>query len=74
MSLPDEQELDQANGVTSSSSEDSDNEPQTASKAQLMALKRCFETPTKSEEETPSHGVVKRQRLLNTPFFQSANS
>ena len=65
---------EKASGVTSSSSEDSDNEPQTASKAQFMVLKRCFETQAKSKEDTPSHSVVKRQRLFCTPFTQSANS
>ena len=65
---------EKANDVTSSSSEESDCEPQTASKAQLAALKRQFKTPTKSEEETPSHGVVKRQRLFRTPSSQSASS
>ena len=47
--------LEKANRVTSRSSEESDCEPQTASKAQFEALKRWFETPTKSEEEGPSH-------------------
>ena len=57
--------LEKANGVTSGSSEESDCEPQTASKAWFEALKRQFKTPTKSEEETPSHGLpVKRQRLF----------
>ena len=37
-----------ANGVTSSSSEESDCEPQTSRKAQFEGLKRWFETPTKS--------------------------
>ena len=64
---------EKANGVTSSSSEESDCEPQTARKAQFEALKRQFETPTKSEEESPSHSVpVKRQRLFCTSFSQSA--
>ena len=63
---------EKGNGVTSSSSEESDCEPQTASKERFEALKRQFETPTKSEEETPSHGVpVNRQRLFHTPSFQS---
>ena len=43
--------LEKANGVTSSSSEESDCESQTASRACFMALKRWFETQTKSEEE-----------------------
>ena len=55
-----------ANGVTSGSSEESDYELQTASKAQFEALKRQFGTPTKSEEESLSHGPVKRQRLEET--------
>ena len=63
---------EKSNGVTSSSLEESDCEPQTARKAWLEALQRGFETPTKSEEETPSHGVpVKRQRLFCTPSSQS---
>ena len=55
---------EKANGVTSGSSEESDCEPQTARKARFEALKRQFETPTKSEEESPLHGPVKRQRLF----------
>ena len=43
---------EKANGVTSSSSEESDCEPQTASMARFQALKRPFETPTKSKEES----------------------
>ena len=65
--------LEKANGVTSSSSEES-GEPQTASRAHFMALKRQFKTPTKSKEETTSHSVVKRQRLFHTPSSQSASS
>ena len=65
---------EKANGVTSGSAEDSDNEPQTASRTQFMALKRNLENPTKSEEEDPSHGVVKRQRLFHTPCSQIPNS
>ena len=57
---------EKANGVTSSSSEESDCEPQTSRKAWFEALKRRFETPTKSEEESPSHRPVKRQRLYRT--------
>ena len=64
--------LEKANGVTSSSSEESDCEPQTASKARFEALKRQFKTPTKSEEESPLHGPVKRQRLFRTTSSQSA--
>ena len=64
--------LEKANGVTSGSSEESDCEPQTSRKAQFEALKRQFETPTKSEEESPSHGTVKRQRLFRTTSSQSA--
>ena len=64
--------LEKANGVTSGSSEESDCEPQTSRKAWFEALKRWFETPTKSEEESPSHGTVKRQRLLQTTSSQSA--
>ena len=43
---------EKANGVTSSSSEESDCEPQTSRMAQFQALKMQFETPTKSEEES----------------------
>ena len=56
--------LEKANGVTSGSSEESDCEPQTSRMARFQALKRWFETPTKSEEESPSHGTIKRQRLF----------
>ena len=67
--------LEETNGVTSGSSEESDCEPQTASKARFEALKRQFKAPTKTEEETPSHGVpVKRQRLFCTPSSKSATS
>ena len=55
---------EKANGVTSGSSEESDCEPQTSSMAWFQALKRRFETPTRSEEESPSHGTFKRQRLF----------
>ena len=54
--------LEKANGVTSGSSEKSDS----SRKTRFEALKRCFKTPTKSEEESPSHGPVKRQRLFQT--------
>ena len=64
--------LEKANSVTSSSSEESDCEPQTASKAWFEALKRQFETPSKSEEEGPSHRPVRRQRLFRTTSSQSA--
>ena len=60
---------EKANGVTSSSSEESDCEPQTSSMAWFQALKRWFETPTKSEEESPSHGTFKRQR----PFWKTSS-
>ena len=50
--------LEKANGVTSGSSEESDSEPQTSRMARFQALKRRFETPTKSEEESPSHGTL----------------
>ena len=63
---------EKANGVTSSSSEESDCEPQRARKARFEALKRWFETPTKSDEESPLHGPVKRQRLFRTSSSQSA--
>ena len=63
---------EKANGVTSSSSEKSDCEPQTASKVQFEALKRQFKTPTKSKEESPSHSTAKRQRLFWTTYSQSA--
>ena len=64
--------LEKANGVTSGSSEESYCEPQTASMARFQALKRWFETPTKSEEESPSHGTIKRQRLFWKTSSQSA--
>ena len=51
--------LEKANGVTSSSSEESDCEPQTSRMARFQALKRQFETPTKSGEESPSHSTFK---------------
>ena len=59
------------NGITSGSSEESDCEPQTSRKARFEALKRQLETPTKSKEESPSHGTVKRQRLFRTTSSQS---
>ena len=55
---------EKANGVTSGSSEESDSEPQTSGMARFQALKMRFETPTKSEEESQSHGTFKRQRLF----------
>ena len=64
--------LEKANGVTSGSSEESDCEPQTSRMAQFQALKRRFETPTKSNEESPSHGTIKRQRLFRKTSSQSA--
>ena len=64
--------LEKANGVTSSSSEESDCEPQTSRMARFQALKKRFETPTKSEEESPSHGTFKRQRLFRKTSSQSA--
>ena len=64
--------LEKANGVTSGSSEESDSEPQTSRMAQFQALKKRFETPTKSEEESPSHGTFKRQRLFRKTSSQSA--
>ena len=64
--------LEKANGVTSGSSEELDCEPQTSRMAQFQALKRRFETPTKSEEESPSHGTIKRQRLFWKTSSQSA--
>ena len=64
---------EKANGVTSGSSEESDCEPQTARKSfWFEAVKRQFETPTKSKEESPLHGPVKRQRLFCTTSSQSA--
>ena len=63
---------EKANGVTSGSSEESDCEPQTSRMARFQALKRWFETPTKSEEESPSHGTIKRQRLFQKTSSQSA--
>ena len=50
---------EKANGVTSGSSEESDSEPQTSRMARFQALKMRFETPTKSEEESQSHGTSK---------------
>ena len=64
--------LEKANGVTSSSSEESDSEPQTSRMAQFQALKIRFETPRKSKEESPSHGTFKRQRLFRKASSQSA--
>ena len=63
---------EKANGVTSGSSEESDNEPQTSRMARFQALKMRFETPTKSEEESQSHGTSKRQRLFRKTSSQSA--
>ena len=63
---------EKANGVTSGSSEESDCEPQTSRMARFQALKRRFETPTKSKEESPSHGTFKRQRLFRKTSSQSA--
>ena len=63
---------EKANGVTSGSSEESDSEPQTSRMARFQALKKRFETPTKSEEESPSHGTFKRQRLFRKTSSQSA--
>ena len=63
---------EKANGITSSSSEESDSEPQTSRMARFQALKKQFETPTKSEEESPSHRTFKRQRLFRKTSSQSA--
>ena len=63
---------EKANGVTSGSSEESDSEPQTSRMARFQALKKWFETPTKSEEESPSHGTFKKQRLFRKTSSQSA--
>ena len=63
---------EKANGVTSGSSEESDSEPQTSRMARFQALKMWFETPTKSEEESQSHGTFKRQRLFRKTSSQSA--
>ena len=63
---------EKANGVTSGSSEESDCEPQTSRMAQFQALRKWFETPTKSKEESPSHGTLKRQRLFPKTSSQSA--
>ena len=63
---------EKANGVTSGSSEESDCEPQTSRMARFQALKMRFETPTKSQEESPSHGTFKRQRLFRKTSSQSA--
>ena len=63
---------EKANGVTSGSSEESDSEPQTSRMARFQALKMRFETPTKSEEESQSHGTSKRQRLFRQTSSQNA--
>ena len=63
---------EKANGVTSGSSEESDSEPQTSRMARFQALKMQFETPTMSEEESPSHRTFKRQRLFRKTSSQSA--
>ena len=63
---------EKANGVTSGSSEESDSEPQTSRMARFQALKMRYETPTKSEEESQSHGTFKRQRLFRKTSSQSA--
>ena len=63
---------EKANGVTSGSSEESDSEPQTSRMARFQALKMRFETPTKSEEESQSHGTSKRQSLFRQTSSQSA--
>ena len=63
---------EKANGVTSGSSEESDSEPQTSRMARFQALKMRFETPTKSEEESQSHGTFNRQRLFRKTSSQSA--
>ena len=63
---------EKANGVTSGSSEESDSEPQTSRMARFQALKMRFETATKSEEESQSHGTFKRQRLFWKTSSQSA--
>ena len=57
---------EKANGVTSGSSEESDNEPQTSRMARFQALKMWFETPTKSEKESQAHGTFKRQLFRKT--------
>ena len=64
MSFPDEQEQDWKRPMVSPAAvqRSQDCEPQTARKAWFEALKRRFETPTKSEEESPLHGPVKRQK------------
>ena len=56
--------LEKANGVTSGSSEESDNEPQTSRMARFQALKMRFETPTKSEEESQYHGTFKKAKAF----------
>ena len=63
---------EKANDVTSGGSEESDCEPQTSRMARFQALKKWLETPTKSEEESPSHGTFKRQRLFRKSSSQSA--
>ena len=63
---------EKANGVTSGSSEESDCEPQTSKMARFQALKMQFETPTKSKEESQSHGTFKGQRLFRKTSSQSA--
>ena len=63
---------EKANGVTSGSSEESDSEPQTSRMTRFQALKKRLETPSKSEEESPSHRSFKRQRLFRKTSSQSA--
>ena len=56
--------LEKANGVTSGSSEESDCEPQTSRMARFQALKRRFETPTKSEEESPISQNIQKAKAF----------
>ena len=74
MPLPDEQELDWKSPMVSPATvQRSQTVSHKQQEKQFETLKRWFETPTKSEEEAPSHSVpVKRQRLFRTSSSQSA--
>ena len=74
MSLPEEQELDRKRPMVSPAAVQRN---QTLSHKHpewldFQALKMRFETPTKSEEESQSHGTFKRQRLFRKTSSQSA--
>ena len=74
MPLPEEQELDRKRPMVSPAAvqRNQTGEPQTSRMARFQALKMRFETPTKSEEESQSHGTFKRQRLFRKTSSQSA--